>query len=300
MARAFPSAPEETATHDRCRAAARQAVGVLGDVWVAPHLDRGAGHMLRRDSGDSTEFHDHRLYVPGDDPRRINWAAYARSGQLSLKLFRQEGRPLIDCLVDVSPSMWNPDDKGERTLELLYFVIESAAAQQAGLRLWALSGTGIIPLPNELFASGGSWVEQLPEAADDALPISTSNVPLRSGSRRVLISDLLFPVEPDDLIRPLTARNGNVSILAPWHPQEADPEWRGVCQLDDSETRTMREVEFDPASLKAYHVAYSRHFENWQRACRSHGCSLSRIPCLEPLAAALGAELSTLNPSVTA
>ena len=204
--------------------------------------------MLRRDSGDSTEFHDHRSYSPGDDPRRINWAAYARTGHLSLKLFRQEGRPLIDCLIDVSPSMWNPGAKAERTLELIYFIIESAAAQQAGLRLWAVAATSVTPLPNELFYGGAGWVEQLPSPDDDALPITTLNVPIRSGSRRILLSDVLFPVEPNELVRPLTLRNGSATVLAPWHPEEADPEWRGVCQLDDSETQAMREIEFDSAS----------------------------------------------------
>ncbi|MFT5109038.1 MAG: hypothetical protein ACI8XO_002105 [Verrucomicrobiales bacterium] len=256
--------------------------------------------MLRRDSGDSTEFHDHRNYTPGDDPRRINWAAYARTGQLSMKLYRQEGRPLIDCLLDFSPSMWQPLEKAERVIELLYFVIESAAAQQAGLRLWAIAGSQMLPLANESFYAGVDWVKQLPPPPDDALPISTSNVPLRSGSRRILISDLLFAVEPDDLIRPLTARNGSATILAPWHPEEEDPEWGGVCQLDDSETQTMREVEFDPASTKAYREAYSRHFENWQRSSRSHAAGFSRIRSGGTLAAALGAELATINPSATA
>lgn len=299
MARKLPSAPESGETHDRCRAAARAAAAILGDVWIAPHLDRGAGGMLRRDSGDSTEFHDHRLYAPGDDPRRINWAAYGRTGQLSLKLFRQEGRLLIDCLLDVSPSMWQPLDKAERTLELLYFIIESAAAQQAGLRIWALAGAQSIPLPTALLESGTRWVEQLPQPETDALPISTIGVPLRSGSRRILVSDLLFPIEPDDLVRPLTMRNGSASILAPWHPQEADPDWNGVCQLDDSETQTMREVEFDSLANKSYREAYGRHFEAWQRSARRFAAAFSRIPAGGTLAAALAAELATLNPSVT-
>ena len=168
------------------------------------------------------------------------------------------------------------------------------------MQLWALAGDGIRPLPRELFSVGSQWTKQLAPPVDDALPISTANIPLRSGSRRVLLSDLLFPVEPDDLLRPLTARNGSISVLAPWHGQEADPDWRGVCQLDDSETQTMREIEFDASTLKRYRDAYGRHFENWQRASRRHAASLSRIPSGGALAAALGAELSTLNPSVTA
>ena len=299
MARSLPIPPESSETHDRCRSTARAAAKIFGDVWMAPHLDRGAGGLLRRDSGDSTEFHDHRLYAPGDDPRRINWAAYGRTGQLSLKLFRQEGRPLIDCLIDVSPSMWQPPEKAERVLEMLYFIIESAAAQQAGLRVWALHGPQAIPLPTELFQDGTRWIGALPPPAGETLPIATTSVPLRSGSLRILLSDVLFPVEPDDLVRPLTQHNGSASILAPWHPEEADPDWSGVCQLDDSETLTMREVEFDTGSNRAYRDAYARHFEAWQRTALSHAVAFSRIRSQGTLAEALGAELATLNPAAT-
>ena len=73
-----------------------------------------------------------------------------------------------------------------------------------------------------------------------------------------------------------------------------------MCQLDDSETQDMREVEFDSNVYKAYRDAYGRHFENWQRACRRYAVSLSRISSDGALAAALGGELASLNPSATA
>ena len=31
--------------------------------------------------GGSAEFQEHRPYAPGDDPRRIDWLAFARTGQ---------------------------------------------------------------------------------------------------------------------------------------------------------------------------------------------------------------------------
>jgi len=288
VTRVLPSAPSSADTHDRCRAAARAAAAVLSDPWIARQLDRGTGGLLRSDSGDSTEFHDQRPYVPGDDPRRINWAAYARSGQLTLKLFRQEGRPLIDCLIDTSPSMWHPADKAERCLELLYFIIESATAQGAGLHVWALCGSQAVPLPVPLLNTGARWVEQLPTSPAAGLdPLSTRGVPLRSGSRRILLSDLLFPIEPEDLIRPLAARDGGVSILAPWHPTEENPAWRGVCHLDDSESQAALEAEFDPRATATYRTAYHRHFENWNAAATRHAADLSRIPCGGNLASAL-------------
>ena len=44
-------------------------------------------------TGSSLDFQDHRAYSPGDDPRHINWQAYARTGSYTMKLFREEVRP---------------------------------------------------------------------------------------------------------------------------------------------------------------------------------------------------------------
>src|SRR5882724_4802165 len=65
----------------------------------------GQGNWLGAGVGSSIDFQDHRAYMPGDDPRYIHWAAYARTGQLTMKLYRAEVSPLVDVAVDVSASM---------------------------------------------------------------------------------------------------------------------------------------------------------------------------------------------------
>ena len=65
-----------------------------------------AGNVLGRGTGSSIDFQDHRQYVPGDDPRHINWQAYARTGHYSMKLYREEVTPRIDLVYDVSGSMF--------------------------------------------------------------------------------------------------------------------------------------------------------------------------------------------------
>ena len=46
-------------------------------------------HVARR-RGGSAEFQEHRPYAPGDDLRRIDWLAFARSGAPVVKTFRAE------------------------------------------------------------------------------------------------------------------------------------------------------------------------------------------------------------------
>ena len=64
--------------------------------------------------GSSIDFQDHRPYLPGDDPRYIDWQAYARTGVYSMKLYREEVSPRVDVALDVSASMFFDDEKRQR------------------------------------------------------------------------------------------------------------------------------------------------------------------------------------------
>src|SRR5262252_6991728 len=64
-----------------------------------------AGLHLGRQAGASLEFRDHRDYQPGDDLRRIDWNAFARSDRLTIRLYREEISPHLDIVLDGSRSM---------------------------------------------------------------------------------------------------------------------------------------------------------------------------------------------------
>src|SRR5262245_49212563 len=96
--------PPTTANADARRAAlaaaARWRLPFSRQAWRGP-----AGGWLGAGAGSSLDFQDHRAYMPGDDPRHIHWTAYARTGMLTMKLFRAEVAPFVDLMVDLSASM---------------------------------------------------------------------------------------------------------------------------------------------------------------------------------------------------
>lgn len=55
--------------------------------------------------GDGYEFIELRAYVPGDDVRRIDWAATARSGDLQTRVVLEDVALTLGAIVDDSPSM---------------------------------------------------------------------------------------------------------------------------------------------------------------------------------------------------
>lgn len=66
--------------------------------------------------GFSVEFVDHREYVPGDDPRGIDWKMLARTERYFVKRFEMESNMNVGCLVDVSGSMsYDPPDANRLT-----------------------------------------------------------------------------------------------------------------------------------------------------------------------------------------
>jgi len=65
---------------------------------------RGAGSpTLFR--GDGYEFVELREYAPGDDVRRIDWAATARTGVLQSRVILEDVALTLAAFVDSSPSM---------------------------------------------------------------------------------------------------------------------------------------------------------------------------------------------------
>ena len=55
--------------------------------------------------GSSVEFTDYKEYMPGDDPKRIDWRAYGRSRRLFVRQYEAETDMVVYLLVDVSASM---------------------------------------------------------------------------------------------------------------------------------------------------------------------------------------------------
>lgn len=56
--------------------------------------------------GRGLEFEEVRQYVPGDDPRSIDWRVTARRGRPHTKLYREERERPIWLLVDLNPAMY--------------------------------------------------------------------------------------------------------------------------------------------------------------------------------------------------
>ncbi len=71
----------------------------------APMLGKVAGKHRSPHRGSSVEFAEYRKYVPGDDTRRLDWKAFARSDRFYIKEFEADTNLRAYFVVDASGSM---------------------------------------------------------------------------------------------------------------------------------------------------------------------------------------------------
>ncbi len=84
------------------------------------------GLHVSKVKGAGLTFVENRPYVPGDDPRAINWPLTARTGEPIIKTFQSSRELIVWLVVDPSPSMFLGDP-----VSPIRWALEIAGAAQA-------------------------------------------------------------------------------------------------------------------------------------------------------------------------
>lgn len=241
-----------------------------------------AGGMWRsRLKGGAVEFADYREYTPGDEPRRIDWKAYARLRRLYVREFLDDRRDTSLLVLDMSASMdWGgAAHKGHYLLGLA-----------AGLGVCALAGHGYLaalstPSGNQAGAffppvSGRQglaqfrrFLEQCRPAgrADPAAALETVGS-IRARIHSVyLLSDLWDPPALEDFLRRVAAWAQEATVFHVLAPGEREPEGEGEWTLADAETGEKVQVSLTPAVLAAYRQRLAEHLEGVRASCLRWG-----------------------------
>lgn len=232
------------------------------------------GNSQGQGVGNSIDFHDHRAYQYGDDPRYIHWAAYARTGQYVMKLFRAEQSPLVEICIDVTASMELTPDKACAGEALLRFCLENADQAGAPVRIYAVSGSMVVPVEDKEVRSGGWRARLAAEVCRGGMP---ERIQWRPQSMRILISDLLYPGNPYHLLSGMSMGAGLSMIFAPWDASEREWDVRGNVELEDCESGEKAHRRITSEWAKKYEAAYKRHFDLWAEACMRYNVGLARV-----------------------
>jgi len=228
-------------------ACATYRLGLAGNRYRGRHGQRrGVG------PGSSLEFHDYRDYAPGDDLRHVDWRGFARSDQLRVRLHEAEVAPIVEVLVDLSPSMATTPLKLRALRALVTALHTWTRSEGSAARTLMLGGPAM----------------HIESFADEALPCSGGIdpemplVPLRAGSVRVLVTDALWETDPTALMRRISAGASRFACLQLLDPWEREPTARGATTLVDCETGASQSLRLDARSIKVYGERLARLCSN--------------------------------------
>jgi uncharacterized protein (DUF58 family) len=250
--------------------ARRTVDGLLAGVHRSPH--RGA----------SVVFVEHREYRPGDDPRLLDWRAFARTDRDVVKRFEQETQLRATLVLDRSGSMAyrgsDGADKGTHAATLLaalaYVLIRQGDATGAALITDSL---GEIVPPRTRPAHLDALLEALakPPTADAPtnLAAALTEVAERVGRRGVvaIASDLLDL--RDDALAPiahLVARGHDVIVFHVLHPDEIDFPFHGPSRFVGLEGEAPIDADAD-AVRRAYRREVAAFIESSRRRAIAAG-----------------------------
>ncbi|HYV03274.1 MAG TPA: DUF58 domain-containing protein [Blastocatellia bacterium] len=278
-------APEVLARISSLELVARSVVeGFISGLHRSPHL------------GFSTDFAEHRQYMPGDDLRHLDWKLLARTDRLYIKKYQGDTNAQLHLLVDASASMGY--SSGEVT-KLQYAQYLAASLGFLGVRQHDSVGLG---------AFDEQMVEHVPPSSRSGhlrtvLGVLERLVPGRGTAlsaqlhrmaelltRRgivVLISDLYD--EPERImegLEHLRFRGNDVIVFQVMDRQELDFEFFEPVVLEDSETEEQLHVLPDVVR-EEYLRAMKAHTEALKDGAARNRIDYELLRTTEPLDAAL-------------
>ena len=236
-----------------------------------------AGERLGAGTGASLEFQDYRTYAPGDDLRHVDWAAYARSELLTVRLYREEVAPRVDLAIDVSRSMAISQAKQRASSELSALLACACASTVADCRVITSPGAPPEPLP-------------VPEHVERFLTFDVNESAFEGGpllfrrrSVRIVVSDFLFPHDADALVSRLARESAWLAIVQLTLPEEAEPAAEGGRRLIDVEGRGEMDMVIDEAAVRDYRERFVRLRLGLSRAARRVGAPFAHLVAGTPL-----------------
>ncbi|PKW17210.1 DUF58 domain-containing protein [Saccharopolyspora spinosa] len=242
------------------------------------------GNHLGLVPGPGTEPGEARVYQPGDDVRRMDWAVTARTAEPHIRQTVADRELETWVAMDLSPSL----DFGSAACDKRELAVAALAAVMfltsgGGNRIGAVVDNGTNPV--RLPARGGAAyarallkkVAETPRAeegtrGDLAKLLEALRRPPRRRGLAVVISDFLGPTDWQRALRGLGARHSLLAIEV-LDPRDLELPDVGTVLLSDPETGKQREVHTTPVLRKEFAAAAAAHRDQVAAVLRRAGCA---------------------------
>lgn len=246
-----------------------------------------SGRHVAKRRGGAGEFVDYREYSPGDDLRKLDWKALARTGRTYLKLFQDETDLRCTLVLDTSGSMAQGsrsayDHRGSKLAWTQYF-----ATALSHLIVLGRDAVGLCTIGtklNKVLAPVSSMshrslvhqtIESLQPYGETDLAKGLDTLLLQAGRRGVLliISDFLV-ADLQPLIaslRKFRSRGWEIITLHVTHPDEVTLPEGHAFRFQDLES--MGQVNCQMSEIRtAYEARFQEHLRATRGGLQAVGC----------------------------
>lgn len=251
---------------------------------TAPTLrGHGVGQRASWRRLPSSDFREHRLYLPGDDLRHVDWNASARSEHVFIKQGERPREVAIHLLVDNTASMdWGKPSKwwaARRLAAALGYVAlnhgDRVALEALGggaARFGPTHGKGRVPGLLRV-------VRELALTRQADLPGALGSYAARHprGGLALVISDFLSVESLEPVLEAMRAPAWQLLLLHLLHPAELDPTLRGEIEFWDVETRERANYDLDARALERYRGHVREWCEALEQQCFARGAAYARV-----------------------
>jgi len=247
--------------------------------------------------GFSQEFAEYRPYVPGDDPRFVDWNVFARTERTYLKRYLGETNTALVLVFDASASMGFGTKSGVTKMEYARFLTASLAYMAlhqhdaVSLIIFDEKVRRYLPpstRPGQLHAILHSIEQAQPATKTDIdQPFEHFRQFHTKRSLVAVVSDFYF--SPDRLlkaVRPLCYHGNDVILFHLLDPAELNPQLGDSTLLEDMETGERMEVAPEYARTE-YRRLIQSHIADLQHEARGSGADYLLLDTSRPLDTAL-------------
>ena len=209
---------------------------------ISEQLKHGI-HLGKR-VGVGAEFEQYRYYEPGDDPKRIDWKYFSRSGKHMIKESQTESHLSIRMMLDLSGSM-NYQENGIKRLDYAKNLIASLsylAHQQGDSLSYFTCQDGRV---EQKVSASPKAVQRIlyfleEETAAGSWPLSKQQFPVLKSKQKeliILVSDFLQKDnEWIDIVEQMRHPNKEIVLFQLLGNQELEFDLKGNFTLQDLES----------------------------------------------------------------
>ena len=251
---------------------------------------RAGRRSIGRVLGSGIEPENFREYTAGDDLRFLDWNAFARLDDLTIRTYRAERQIELTIIIDASASMGLPesDDKFGLALVLSAAIAYIGMGENDSVRLATFSSdrrgsrlqTTRFYQRRESFFVFRPFLTSLKCEGDTRLSAAVAEfllAPHHPGIV-VLVSDFLVnPVDYEHALAQLVAARHEVKAIHVMGDRECAGAYPpGAYRVRDCETGELREVTFGAHESEMCRRRVEQHSERMNSFCARHGIVYSR------------------------